>query len=685
MRHLAKLKLAVWIAIAISLFSYSMLGARVATAKESRAAQVISVQGTVMITKAGGSNAYRAFEDMNLNQGDHIRTEGGSSLVLRIVDQEDEVTIGENTELYLSSLMEANGGKKSKVKVWAGSLWFKVKKLVNAEDDFEVETPTAIMGVRGSNGYIETRLGQIFAIMASGILQASPTNATDSTDTENSNPSTATIYPGQQVQLTDDPTVDPSVGVMPLDIREFVKKADKSMLTQLINTIEQIKQENATLVNQVGTRDKQVDPKSGLDLANQDTLLLFGENLNSLVENIALISLEEKKFEATEMTALIEKVNESSTGGKVDLTNVKPFDTTIAQNPEVQKAKEAELARLEEERKRKADEQKRLLEERERQNAALLAQLEQERKRQEEANRQAQAEQKRLAEEAYAKQLAAEEKARFEADRLKAEQAKQQQQQQQQQNQQPQQQNQQNNQQQPNQPTGGGSQPEEEAAPGIPVVLSPVNTLITNAASVTVRVRGTLGNTVRVWNGSAKLGEQVIGTSGEVSIAIALNNGSYSLQVDAVNGSGVASNKVAVPSIVIDRIAPAAPVIGETPAYWNAASLKEVKISAELGSSLKAYLNEAAVPFVTRTVTAATYETIQVPVTSDGTYVVRVTATDPAGNVSAVSSVSVKLDTVAPAVPVVEAASYWNTASAKELAVKAELGATIKVYHNESA
>ncbi|MFK7696687.1 FecR domain-containing protein, partial [Paenibacillus sp. HJGM_3] len=671
------------LAVSFSLGGTTFWGTHPAQAKDSRAAIVVSLQGTVMVTKAGGSNSYRAFEEMSLNQGDHIKTEAGSSITLQIVDQEDEVTIGENTELYISSLVEAAGGKKSKLKVWAGSLWFKVKKLVNAEDEFEVETPTAVMGVRGSNGYIETKLGQIFAIMASGVLNAS------STGNENEDASaSANIYPGQQFTLPDSGAgVDPSVGVAPLNIEEFVSRANPAMIVQLIETIQQIAEENQTFIEQVGTGTKQVDPKSGLTLSDAGTLSQFGGNLTNLVANIAKVAKDTNKVDAKEMDTLIAKVNESLTGEKIDLANVKPFDKTIATDPEVLKAKEAELARLEAERKQKQDEARLQEEERARQNAALLAQLEAEKAKQEEANRQAQQQQKQQTEETYKQGLGEAEKARFEADKQRTDQQQQQQGGQQPGTQQPG--TQQPGTQQPGtgtQQPGSGSEEPEVPPPGTPVVKSPVASLTTNAANVTIRVGGIVGNTIRLWNSSQKLGEQVVGSSGEVVFEVALAEGPYSLQVDAINTAGTLSSRISVPAIRVDRTAPQPPSIAPLPTYWNAGSLRQLQVTAELGSQLQVFLNEQSVPFFTSTVTSATYEVVPVTVGGDGAYTFRATATDAAGNVSGAASASVVVDTVGPAAPSVNAPAYWNALSTKrELTITAEAGSTVKVYKGSEA
>lgn len=427
MKKRSFVSMALCLTLLFSVLSNVWTGA--AFAKESRAAIVVSVEGTVMVTKAGGSTEYRAFEDMSLSQGDHIRTEAGSNVVLQVVDQEDEVTIGENTELYISSLVEADdGGKKSKLKMWAGSLWFKVKKLVNADDEFEVETPTAVMGVRGSNGYIETKLGQIYALMTSGVLETTPT-------TDNGGHSdSANVYPGQQINLLDE-SGEFSEYVTPIDIKGFVGSAPPSVIQQLLTTIQIIREENEQFVQDVGDGAKKVDPKSGLKLDSSDELQKFGANLTNLIANIAKEALDAKKLPANDVQQLIEKANQATQGDKIDLNNVKPYDPSVGLDPAVQQAKREQMERLKNERERQQENEKRQQQERLRQNAALQQQLEAERKRLEEANKKAKEEQEKKANEQYIQQLTAAERLRFEQDQRNAEEQKKRQEAKQQQNQ----------------------------------------------------------------------------------------------------------------------------------------------------------------------------------------------------------------------------------------------------------
>lgn len=392
-------------------------------AKSARTAQIVDLSGTVEVKKAGGSKAYSAFADMYLNEGDYITTGPNSSVILKVVDQQDEVTIGENSEMYISSLTE-DGGKKSKFKMWVGSLWFKVKKLVAEEDEFEIETPTAVMGVRGSNGYIESKLQQVFAMMASGILSTQSITGTTNNQTGGNTNNTAYVYPGQQVkQVTtgnDNNQAVQNLFVQPLNIKEFVASAPPEIIQKAITTIAEIRQENTQFVRRLEQGHASVDANSALKLDGTQLLQKFSENLDNLVANIAKTAIDEQKLPKEQVEQIIQKVNEQLTQ-PIDLNNVKPFDPTIGIDPEKQKQLDEQLQRLEQQRLQKLEEQRRLEEQRKQEFAAIEKALEEQRKKTEEENRKAKEEEKRKAEEEYKQKLSEEQKRQFEQERQKKE------------------------------------------------------------------------------------------------------------------------------------------------------------------------------------------------------------------------------------------------------------------------
>ncbi|WMT40932.1 stalk domain-containing protein [Paenibacillus sp. D2_2] len=119
--------------------------------RKSRAAVIEQIKGKVWITQAGGAMTLRAYNGMNLHQGDHIRTEKKTSAILKTVDRKDEITISENSELYISDLSNASQIKHTSFMLWSGLASANVSSLVNAKDSFNILTPTALTDVRGTN------------------------------------------------------------------------------------------------------------------------------------------------------------------------------------------------------------------------------------------------------------------------------------------------------------------------------------------------------------------------------------------------------------------------------------------------------------------------------------------------------------------------------------------------------
>ncbi|MGG3839275.1 FecR domain-containing protein [Paenibacillus thiaminolyticus] len=119
--------------------------------KAVRVALVKEWKGTASVTKSGGGKPLQLFKNMSINQGDRIVTGAKSRVVLQLVggDEEDELTIGEEADVAFTEL-DGENGAKTKIGVWAGSVFAKVKSIMGADDRFELETPTTVMAVRGT-------------------------------------------------------------------------------------------------------------------------------------------------------------------------------------------------------------------------------------------------------------------------------------------------------------------------------------------------------------------------------------------------------------------------------------------------------------------------------------------------------------------------------------------------------
>jgi hypothetical protein len=119
-------------------------------------ATLIDFEGEVLIQK-GGENLWLPVEkDIPLEQGDHIKT-GAKAFAEILVDDGSQIRLEENSEITLSEL-SADFQTKSitaSVYLWFGRMLSNITRFAHARSKFEVQTPTVVAGVRGTDFAIE--------------------------------------------------------------------------------------------------------------------------------------------------------------------------------------------------------------------------------------------------------------------------------------------------------------------------------------------------------------------------------------------------------------------------------------------------------------------------------------------------------------------------------------------------
>lgn len=117
---------------------------------EYKTASVVEVTGMVSIFKAGGEKPFIPKVGTVLEHGDRIITSKGASIALQIDAQ--YIKVGEKTYMSLSELMSKaeSGGDSTSIKLFAGEVWASISKPLGTYDIFQIETPTAVMGAKGT-------------------------------------------------------------------------------------------------------------------------------------------------------------------------------------------------------------------------------------------------------------------------------------------------------------------------------------------------------------------------------------------------------------------------------------------------------------------------------------------------------------------------------------------------------
>ncbi len=117
-----------------------------------RQAEITMIEGTAALKKAGQDEWVEAAIGDVMGQGDVLRTDPFSSAELNVdgSDQTAVVTVSENAELAISVLeVDASGAKNTMLDLAIGSVLIKASEL-EGDSKFEVNTPTSIVGVRGT-------------------------------------------------------------------------------------------------------------------------------------------------------------------------------------------------------------------------------------------------------------------------------------------------------------------------------------------------------------------------------------------------------------------------------------------------------------------------------------------------------------------------------------------------------
>ncbi|MCK4778517.1 MAG: FecR domain-containing protein, partial [Actinomycetia bacterium] len=137
--------------IILLLFSCSKDGSKT---QEITPANITFIMGDIQFKTVDGS--WEAAEmGTGISKGDMVKSGAGSFCDIQVGDA-SVFRVKENTEIAMKNLYydHATGQENSRIKISVGKLLVKPKKLLKTSS-FEVETPSAVCGVRGTKFMIE--------------------------------------------------------------------------------------------------------------------------------------------------------------------------------------------------------------------------------------------------------------------------------------------------------------------------------------------------------------------------------------------------------------------------------------------------------------------------------------------------------------------------------------------------
>ena len=241
MKRLSYLLIVLFI-VALAIPSLPYLGNTALAQDTLRVAKILDTQGDVKVYRAGGEKSFAAYKGMGLTQGDTIIT-GANGKVTLEVDKDKEMKIGPNTQLMISELVQSlrNNADKSSFNLKAGQVYTKVKSQLSPGAKYEIRTPTAVMGVRGTQFFVSLSNGVAEVITLEGqvvVTVSQPVTGPDGTVTTQL--MQIQVQPNQIfVQSPDDPTQ--------YDLATLTSNENLSLF--VLETLQEINQQQPGLIN----------------------------------------------------------------------------------------------------------------------------------------------------------------------------------------------------------------------------------------------------------------------------------------------------------------------------------------------------------------------------------------------------------------------------------------------------
>ncbi|PMQ00941.1 MAG: hypothetical protein CBR30_08520 [Dictyoglomus sp. NZ13-RE01] len=120
-----------------------------AETQDKRYAVITMIKGNVYVKRAGSEVFQKAKLNMPLYPGDRIWVQENSSATITFSDK-STLKLTANTQLDIIQLDKTDEKETSIFKLWIGKVWATVEKLLKSGDRVEIQTPTAVAGVRGT-------------------------------------------------------------------------------------------------------------------------------------------------------------------------------------------------------------------------------------------------------------------------------------------------------------------------------------------------------------------------------------------------------------------------------------------------------------------------------------------------------------------------------------------------------
>ncbi|NMA94087.1 MAG: hypothetical protein GX975_05440 [Clostridiales bacterium] len=163
MKRIARILITVFLLLLLCAGSFE---AYTAVAASNTSAEMTELEGSVQVKRAGSEKSFKAFVRMKLDEGDTVITGTDSRAVL--VYEDVEIIIPHSSVVVFSGLKKSGDKETTYITIKSGGVGCKVNKKLSEGSKFEVRTPTAVMGIRGTEFYVQYRNGFLDILVGNG-------------------------------------------------------------------------------------------------------------------------------------------------------------------------------------------------------------------------------------------------------------------------------------------------------------------------------------------------------------------------------------------------------------------------------------------------------------------------------------------------------------------------------------
>lgn len=135
-----------------------------------RAAEILEIQGVVEVKRSVSDKEIPAFQGMKLEDADRIRT-GEESRAMIKLSPDTRAILASGSEISVAEMYLSGDDIRAVFSLEKGGIGNIVDEVLTPDSKYEIKTPTAVLGIRGTEFYVQLESGKVRVWLAKGNIE----------------------------------------------------------------------------------------------------------------------------------------------------------------------------------------------------------------------------------------------------------------------------------------------------------------------------------------------------------------------------------------------------------------------------------------------------------------------------------------------------------------------------------